>query len=166
MTRIVIICGVLGIFTSACAASLDAQTHSPISQLPPAGESDANGVLWGTGDQAPGLTPPPGGWVADPNDRRPPGSTLMANGRSALPPGTRFNSQGTPYSTAPTGGVPVGTPGAGASISVADALRANAGVTRGTQLPVMPSEYVFGKGQVAPPRTPQIVPQITGIGIF
>ena len=52
-----------------------------------------------------------------------------------------------------TGGVPIGTPGASHAISSAEAAAQNAQLrASGFQgLPMMPSNYIFGKGLVAPP---------------
>lgn len=117
------------------------------------------------------------------NDNRPMGSRTMSNGISAVPPGTKFNSQGVPYSSAPIGGVPAGTAGAGPVITQADAARMNAaaraqamgptqigaageygaGQTPRMPMPIMPTDATFGRGMVAPPGAGQVTPAPPGL---
>jgi hypothetical protein len=99
----------------------------------------------------PGTTLPPPGSVPGPT--MPPGADQY---RGGLPPGVAFNAQGVPYNPsavgAGAGGVPVGTPGAGAVITPQQAAAANAADSgRGSHLPVMPTAFVFGPGQAPPP---------------
>jgi hypothetical protein len=78
-------------------------------------------------------------------------------GARPIPPQIPRNSLGQPYMPiGPGGSVAAGTPGAGPSITAADAAAANAG--GGNRLPVMPSNYVFGNGQVAPPGAGTVSP--------
>lgn len=79
-------------------------------------------------------------------------SPSAATAASTAPPAARILP--TSYHQQPTGGVPAGTPGAGASISreMADRMNADARARGDTNhLPVMPTQYVFGRGMAPPP---------------
>lgn len=79
---------------------------------------------------------------------------MMSNGLPSFPPGSGsgVNSRGDVYSISPTGGVPVGTSGAGLlSPAMAAQMNQQARSSGQTGLPVMPSNLVFGNGMVAPP---------------
>jgi hypothetical protein len=60
----------------------------------------------------------------------------------------------------PGDAVAAGTPGAGPVIPPQQAAAANAGGGRG--LPVMPSNYIFGTGKVAPPGAGTVSPDVAG----
>jgi hypothetical protein len=72
---------------------------------------------------------------------------------TAIPPWLPRNSRGEPYLPLSPGDMAAaGTQGAGPTISAADAAQANAtDPNAGQHLPVMPSNYIFGTGKVAPP---------------
>lgn len=71
-------------------------------------------------------------------------------GAGPIPPQIPRNSAGQSYlPMGPGDSAAAGTPGAGPVITPQQAAAANA--AGGNRLPVMPSNYIFGNGQVAPP---------------
>ena len=134
----------------------------PTATQPPAPtpQQTANGPPTGLLTPLPGGALPPGSEGATPGPQtgllapRPPGA-------GPIPPTIARNSAGQPYQPIePGGAVAAGTPGAGPVITPQQAAAANAGGGRG--LPVMPSDYIFGTGKVAPPGAGSVSPDVAG----
>jgi hypothetical protein len=135
---------------------------SPAATQPPAPtpQQTANGPPTGLLTPLPGGALPPGSEGATPGPQT--GLLAPPPGAGPIPPSIARNSRGEPYQPmGPGDAVAAGTPGAGPVITPQQAAAANAGGGRG--LPVMPSNYIFGTGKVAPPGAGTVTaPDVAG----